>query len=102
MTFWKYDRPVGPFYFAWTDEPPTGGATFGPEHQVEDEQIVSFRIDQAEGSLPTLNIDIRNPRRGLLSGQVWAWLSYDTGTAAWCRCSSAAWSAFPPTYCRKW
>ena len=36
---------VGPFYFAWTDEPPTGGIAFGPEHQVEDEQIVSFRID---------------------------------------------------------
>jgi hypothetical protein len=71
--------PAWPFFFAYTDEPPTGGIAFGPEHQVEDEQIVPFRIDHAEGQIPTLNIDIRNRGASLLSGQIWAWLSYDTG-----------------------
>jgi hypothetical protein len=90
----------GPFFFAWTDEPPTGGIAFGPEHQVEDEQIVSFRIDQAEGSLPTLNIDSNWARPVVRADMGVAFLR--PGRQAWCHCSSVVSSASPQAYCRKW
>jgi hypothetical protein len=69
----------GPFYFAWADETET---TFGVEHQVEDEQIVTFRLEHTEGNCATLTLDVRNPRIGLLNPgrKVWAWFSYDSGT----------------------
>jgi hypothetical protein len=67
----------GPFYFAWTD----AETAFGPEHQVEDEEVFSFRVEHAEGEFASLSIDIKNPRIGLLapSRRVWAWLSWQNG-----------------------
>lgn len=74
---------AGPHYFAWVDYTTGGIPAFGPEHQVEDEQIVSYTIEQKEGDAASLNIDVRNPKIGLLAPgrPIWAWLSYDTGTA---------------------
>jgi hypothetical protein len=71
---------AGPFYFAWVEPSET---TFGAEHHVEDEQIVSFSVDHSEGNLPTLSIDIRNPRVGLLNSgrKLWAWLSWFDGAS---------------------
>lgn len=64
----------GPFYFAWIPGPEEYNATY---HAVEDEQIVSFQMTHAEGEFPNLQITIKNPRVGLLSRNVWAWLSRD-------------------------
>lgn len=74
---------VGPFYFAWIDYTTGGPPTFGPEHQVIDEEIVRFSIEQKENDFATLTMDVRNPRIGLLAPgrPVWAFLSYDSGTA---------------------
>lgn len=66
------------FHFAWTDPPDTAGApAFGPEHVVEDEQIFAFRMAHQEGAFPALEIDVVNPRVGLLgpARKRWAWLS---------------------------
>ncbi len=71
---------AGPFYFAWVDETET---TFSETaHLVEDEQIVTFRLEQTEGNCATLTLDVRNPRIGLLNPgrKVWAWFSWDSGT----------------------
>lgn len=67
-------------YFAWVDATET---TFGSEHHREDEDVFSFQIDHKEGELPTLSVDIPNPRVGLLSPgrKVWAWLSFNDGTS---------------------
>lgn len=67
---------TGPYYFAWVDANET---TFDGSHIREDESVYSFRIDHQEGDFPSLEIDIRNPRVGLLSPgrNVWAWLSID-------------------------
>ncbi len=64
-----------PFYFAWVDPNET---TFGPEHEVVDEDIISFDLKHDEGQYPTLEITIRNPRIGLLNGsrKVWAWFAW--------------------------
>lgn len=66
------------FYFAWASPAET---TFGPEHQVEDEEVFAFELTHAEGDFPALSIDIKNPRVGLLKPgrDVWAWLSYNDG-----------------------
>lgn len=67
---------AGPFYFAWVDENET---VFRPEHVRVDENIFSFTIEHSEGSFPTLEIEIRNPKVGLLAShrKVWAWFAYD-------------------------
>lgn len=67
--------PALPFYFAWVDGSET---TFGPEHEVFDEEIISFNLQHEEGQFPTLEIAIKNPRIGLLNPgrKVWAWLSW--------------------------
>ena len=67
------------FYFAWVEKSET---TFGPEHQVEDESIYALSISHSEGDFPSLEIDLRNPRVGLLgpTRKQWCWLSYDNGT----------------------
>jgi hypothetical protein len=67
---------MGTFYFAWVDSDET---TFGPEHEVEDEEIVRFTMEQNEGDFAELNIDFKNPRVGPLaaSRKVWAWFSYE-------------------------
>jgi len=69
----------GPFHFAWVD---ATEITFGPEHQVEDEEVFSFRVEHAEGEFASLSIEIRNPRIGLLAParKTWAWLSWNNGT----------------------
>jgi hypothetical protein len=68
-----------PFYFAWADKTET---TFGPEHQVEDESVYALNVAHNESDFPSLEVDIRNPRVGLLgpTRKKWCWLSYDDGT----------------------
>jgi len=64
------------FYFAWVDPSET---TFDSvAHAREDEKIIRFSIEQAEGEFAALSIDIKNPRVGLLtpSRKKWAWLSW--------------------------
>lgn len=66
------------FFFAWVDPNET---TFGVEHEVVDEDIVSAELAQEEGDFATLKLTIRNPRIGLLnaSRKVWAWFAYSDG-----------------------
>jgi hypothetical protein len=68
------------FYFAWVDPSDT---VFLPSFKRTDEDIVSFTVQHAEGGHPMLEIDIRNPRVGLLSPgrKVWAWLAWDNPDA---------------------
>jgi len=63
------------FHFAWADASET---TFGPEHEVEDEDVLALRIAHQEGDFAQLQVDVRNPRVGLLSTgrKRWAWLSW--------------------------
>lgn len=63
------------FYFAWADN---DELTFGPEHHREDEDVFAFSMRHEEGEFPALQIDIRNPRIGLLATgrKQWAWLSW--------------------------
>ena len=70
------------FYFSWADGPDTAGNIPPWESGVEDEEIVSFTLSQNEGDAATLNIEVRNPKRGLLSGQVWAFFSVVTDDTA--------------------
>jgi hypothetical protein len=66
------------FYLAWTD----AGVPFGPEHHVEDEKVFAFDLAHEEGQAATLEIEIINPRVGLLSSgrQQWLWFSWNDGT----------------------
>src|SRR5215469_12754841 len=69
----------GPFYFAWVDD---DSVEFDPVlHAVEDLDIFGFVVNHQEGNFPTLNIDVRNPRVGLLAPgrKVWGYLSWDGG-----------------------
>lgn len=68
------------FYFAWVDP---GTAFDSAVHNVEDEKVVSFRVEQTETEFANLTIVIKNPRIGLLSAgrKLWAWLSYGDGTS---------------------
>lgn len=64
----------GPFYFVWIDAP----EAFNPDyHAVEDELVLSATVNHDEGDFPSCSILIENPRVGLLSRPVWAWLSWD-------------------------
>lgn len=69
------------FYFAWVDADET---TFGDEHLREDEKIVGFDLSHAEGDFASLNIDVKNPRIGLLASgrKRWAWFAVDDGSTA--------------------
>lgn len=69
-----------PFFFAWADASET---TFGEQHQIGADDIISFRCEQSEGNAATLTIKIKNPRIGLLNAtrKQWAWLSYKKGTS---------------------
>lgn len=64
----------GPFYFAWIDAPVAFNAAV---HNVEDEFILNFSVQHDEGDFPTASLTFKNPRVGLLSRPVWAWLSWD-------------------------
>ena len=71
---------AGPFYFAWVGASET---TFDPSvHNREDEDVFGFNVEHSEGDFAGLEIEIRNPRVGLLAParKVHAFLSYDTGT----------------------
>jgi hypothetical protein len=62
------------WYFAWVD----ADTEFDPDiHNVEDEDVFSFTIDQSEGDFGTLSIIIKNPRIGLLNAgrKLWAFVS---------------------------
>lgn len=64
------------FYFAHAAE----GETFNPvTHKVNDEEVLSFAFKHTEGDFAELDVEIRNPRVGLLnvSRPRWAFLSYD-------------------------
>jgi hypothetical protein len=66
----------GPFYLAYIDE----DETFNPlVHNVEDEQVHSFIIEQNEGDFASLEIQLENPREGALTPgrQQWVFFSWD-------------------------
>ncbi len=66
-------------YFAWVLQTET---TFGPEHHVVDEDAFDYQCQHDEGQLPTLNVQVRNPRIGLLNPgrKRYAWVSVDNGS----------------------
>lgn len=67
------------FYFAWV----TPGTAFNPAvHNVEDEDVFSFVMQQAEGDFASLELVIKNPRIGLLNParKVWCWFAFNLGT----------------------
>jgi hypothetical protein len=67
---------AGPFYLAYIDE----DEAFSPSvHNVEDEQIHSFVLEQAEGEFASLEIELENPRAGALAPgrQQWVFFSWD-------------------------
>lgn len=63
------------FYFAWVDKTDT---TFSPTFAREDEEVFAMNIEQDEGGFAGLDLDLVNPRIGLLAParKQWAWLSY--------------------------
>jgi hypothetical protein len=63
-----------PFYFAWCGP----GEPFNAAHMREDETVLSFDLAHAEGQIPTLSVEIKNPRVGLLAPgrKQWAWFSW--------------------------
>lgn len=68
-----------PFRFAWVNPGTSFNAVL---HDVEDEKILSFRVEQNETEFATLSIDIKNPRIGLLNAgrKLWAYLSWFNGS----------------------
>ena len=62
--------------FAWVGVAET---TFNAVmHDRVDEQIVALQIDHSEGDFAMLSLEIKNPRRQMLSDpNIWAWLSRD-------------------------
>lgn len=65
------------FFFAWCDEAdPFTGAMLR-----EDERIFEFEITHAEYEFPALQIDLVNPRVGLLAAgrNLWCWVSWRNG-----------------------
>lgn len=55
---------VGKIFFAWVEP----GEAFSPiTHAREDEDVFSVSISEEEGSFAVATVEIRNPRRGLLS-----------------------------------
>jgi hypothetical protein len=74
-----------PFYFAWVD----AGTPFDSSLFREDETVLSFDLAHAEGQIPTLSVEIKNPRVGLLAPgrKQWAWFSGCRRLAPLYRCS---------------
>ena len=64
-------------FFAWVDASET---TFGVEHEVEDEKVFRLSISQEEGDFARAEVEVVNPRLGLLGAgrKRWAWISFDT------------------------
>lgn len=68
---------AGPFFFAWVDADETEFSE--TLHAREDEDVFSFSLTHDEGDFPSLELEVKNPRIGLLAParKVWAWFSYD-------------------------
>lgn len=65
------------FYYAWCD---SDELTFNPAtHKRVDEQVFSFNMPHVEGEFPSLDVDLVNPRVGLLAStrKQWVWLSWE-------------------------
>lgn len=69
------------FWFHWADKTDT---TFSPAFITDDEDVFAVSILHSEGDIPSMEVDILNPRVGLLTTgrKQWAWLSWtdDGGT----------------------
>lgn len=62
------------YYFAWVE----AGTPFNAAvHNVMDEDIFEFVLDEVEGDFATLSLVIANPGAGLLYGKQWAWFAED-------------------------
>lgn len=63
------------FYFAYQDD---GDQAFGPTQYRVDEHVFSFKISQGEGDFASLDVQIKNPRVGLLTAarKQWVWMSW--------------------------
>lgn len=63
------------FYFAYQDD---GDQAFGPTQYRVDEHVFAFKVEQSEGDFASLDIQIKNPRVGLLTAarKQWVWLSW--------------------------
>jgi hypothetical protein len=71
---------AGKWYLAYVDE----GTPFNPAvHNVENEIVFGFTLDQSEGEFAGLELEIKNPKIGVLNPtrKQWAYLSYDTGAS---------------------
>lgn len=65
------------FYFAWVDKTET---TFvAATHARVDEDVYGFQMTHNEGDFPALDVDVLNPKIGLLAPtrKQWVWLSYE-------------------------
>jgi hypothetical protein len=62
------------FFFAWTDE----ASEFDSSMLREDESIYSFELIHEESDFPSLRLDLKNPKVGLLAAgrNVWCWFSW--------------------------
>lgn len=62
------------FFFAWTDE----ASEFDSSMLREDESIYSFELVHEESDFPSLRLDLKNPKVGLLAAgrNVWCWFSW--------------------------
>jgi hypothetical protein len=69
--------PVKQFGFAWLGDE---FETFDGSQFRMDEQVISWNVTGNEGDCDSLDIVIKNPKRGLLNGSIWASLSYGTST----------------------
>jgi hypothetical protein len=69
--------PVKQFGFAWLS---AEDETFNGSQFRMDEQVISWTVTGNEGDCDSLEIVIKNPKRGLLNGSIWASLSYGTST----------------------
>lgn len=63
-----------PFHFAWVD----ANTPFDPGLLREDEVVLTFDLAHLEGQIPTLSVEIKNPRIGLLAPgrKQWVWFSW--------------------------
>lgn len=79
---YPYKHTTGPFYFAWTD---SSDNVFSHHHKVYEENIFSFNLTHEEGQIPVLQIEIKNPKSGLLnsSRNKWCWFSWTDGSTVY-------------------
>lgn len=50
-------------------------AAFSQDYARQDYTVMAFALEQEEGQFASLELDIRNPRGPLLSGDIWLWFS---------------------------